>query len=133
MFTEKLQEELVGVNIENIKWNESTDDSASAIVTLSQESQSLLDRLDPLAKASRQFGADMKHLHQDYLKGALSLAEYKKHVSSLADEFKKSTTVKKVELSADQKFITSLKEKNSIRWLKRISTASRNKFKQAIN
>jgi len=107
----KLQENLVGVNLESIKWSESSDSSTKSIASLSKESQSLIDRLNPLAQTSRQYGEDMKQLHSSYLSGSLNIQEYKRHVASLAAEYKNSTKSKDVEISSDQKFINSLKEK----------------------
>lgn len=88
-----------------------TDELTGSTIQLAKETQTLIDRLDPLATKSRQFGVEMKQLHSSYLSGALNLSEYEKHIASLVAEFEKSTAVKGQELSADQKFIDSLKEK----------------------
>jgi hypothetical protein len=93
-----------------IKWNTVISDGADVSATLSKAAQSLVDRLDPLSAKSKQFGTEMHQLHQSYLSGALSLDEYQKLIKLLGEEFDKSATTKKSELTTNQKLIASLGE-----------------------
>jgi len=105
---------LFDAGMEGIQWNERIVNGAEltteTVVGLSKDTQSLIDKLDPLMSLSRQYGEDMKGLHQAYSTGVITLSEYQKYIALLNVEYKKSTASKNTDLTANQKYITALSE-----------------------